>query len=403
MRLLLLALRNLMRNKRRSLVTSLAVAFGAIAIVFLQAVVNGVVRNVVETAALAKVGAVQVFKAGYLGSDEPLKMSLSWNPELVAQIKAVPGVTAVAPRLDFDGMLTNGSEGTMFLATAIDPAVEYEVCPQRATFLAKGSQPLRPGAPRATLIGKTLADSLGAKEGATLVMQAAGVHATANALDVTVSGFLPTNHPLVSKRLATVDLGFAQELLRMKGQVTEYVVGVADLEQVDEVAGRVRAQLGAGYEVTTWKQMDPGMWDRVNFLRYILFFVALVLFLLVATGIVNTMMMSVYERVREIGTMLAVGVRRWQVTLLFLSEAAFLGLASAVTGVGAGYAIVRVLARSGVQQHAPGGDVMTYYPDVSARFLALVVGFAITGAVLAAVYPAWKASRLRPVEALRAT
>jgi len=291
----------------------------------------------------------------------------------------------------------------MFLATAIDPAVEYEVCPQRATFLAKGSRPLRPGTPRATLIGKTLAESLGAKEGATLVMQAAGVHATANALDVTVSGFLPTNHPLVSKRLATVDLGFAQELLRMKGQVTEYVVGVADLEQVDEVAGRVRAQLGAGYEVTTWKQMDPGMWDRVNFLRYILFFVALVLFLLVATGIVNTMMMSVYERVREIGTMLAVGVRRWQVTLLFLSEAAFLGLASAVTGVGAGYAIVRALARSGVQQHAPGGDVMTYYPDVSARFLALVVGFAITGAVLAAVYPAWKASRLRPVEALRAT
>jgi putative ABC transport system permease protein len=312
-------------------------------------------------------------------------------------------VTAVAPRLDFDGMLSNGSESTMFLATAIDPSVEYQVCPLRANQVAKGSRPLAPGDARNALLGKTLAESLGARENSTLVMQAAGAHAGTNALDVSVQGFLPLYHPMASKRLATVPLAFAQDLLRMRGKITEYAIGVSDLGRVDQVAASVRSTLGAGHQVTTWKEMDPGTRDRARMIQAILFFIAGVLALLVATGIVNTTMMSVHERVREIGTMLAVGVRRWQVTALFLFEAMMLGLVSAAGGASAGYALIRLLARNGFQGHAPGGDVVTYYPGVGAPFLAVVIVFTVLGAALAAAYPAWKASRLRPVEALRAT
>jgi putative ABC transport system permease protein len=323
---------------------------------------------------------------------------------VIARIRAVPGVSAVAPRLDFDGMLSNGSESTMFLATAIDPSVEYSVCPKRATNLAKGSRLLVGDDPRAALIGRTLADSLGARPGSTLVMQAAGPRGGTNALDVSVSGFLSTNHPTASKRMATVTLGFAQELLRMKGQVTQYVVGVSDLDRVDGVARRAQAALGDGYQVTTWQEMDPGTRDRAKMMRYILLFVSVVLFFLVATGIINTTMMSVHERVREIGTMLAIGLRRRQIIALFLLEAMALGLASAMGGASAGYGIVRALARHGLQKRAPGGtDLNTYYPHVSGDFLVVVIAFTVLGTALAAVYPAWRASRLRPVEALRAT
>ena len=403
MHMLKLALRNLLRQPRRTLITSLAVALGALTVALLQATTNGFVVNLIETSVLNKVGAVQVFKRGYLGADDPLSMAFTDEPALVERIRAVPGVTAVSPRIDFDGMLSNGADATMFVATAIDPAQEYLVCPRRATYLAEGSRPLGPQDERSAVIGKILVETLGAARGSSLVMQAAGPRGGTNALDVSVLGFLPHRHPVESKRLATVPLAFAQELLRMKGRVTEYVVGVRDLSQVEAVAREVQARIGDGYEVTTWRALDPGTRDRTQLLSVLLGFVAVVLFLLAATGIVNTMMMSVHERIREIGTMLAFGVRRWQVTFLFLLEATALGLLSAVVGAGAAYALVRALGVHGLHGHAPGGDPMVIYPTLSGAALGLIVVLSVAGTMLASLYPTWKAARLRPVDALRST
>ncbi|MBL9007424.1 MAG: ABC transporter permease [Myxococcales bacterium] len=402
MRLLLLALRNLSRNKRRSIITALAVLFGCAAIVALQGINNGFVANLIETTVESRHGAVQVFRKGHIGSNDPLKLSLPQDAELVRRIEAVPGVLAVAPRLSFDGMVNNGSESTMFMAMAIDPEREYKVCPKRLTRVSPGSQPLRPGKEGDALIGKTLAEALGADKGATLVMQAAGPHASTNALDVEISGFLPTQSVAESKRMATVRLRFAQDLLRMPNQVSQYVVGIAHLDQADAVAASLRQALGSEYDVTTWADLDPATKTRVGSVLYVMLFVGGVLFLLVATGIVNTMLMSVFERVREIGTMLALGVRRWQVTVLFLAEALFLGLFASTLGVILGYGIVAGVFRKGFTIRPPGGDVTTIYPHIDLSYLLLVVGFALVGTMLAALYPAWKAARLRPVDALRA-
>jgi putative ABC transport system permease protein len=402
MRLILLALRNLTRNKRRTLITALAVLLGTAAIITLEGFSNGFKTNLIETAVESKVGAVQVFRKGYIGSDDPLKKSLGHDPALIRRISAVPGVTAVAPRIEFDGMIGNGSESTMFMATAIEPELEYKVCPKRKTRVAAGSEPLAVAGRGDALIGKTLAEALGAQKGATLVMQAAGPHASTNALDIEVHGFLPTHNVAESKRLATVRLNFAQDLLRMKGQVTSYVLNVSELDQAGAVAKRLGEALGSEYEVTTWADLDPMTKTRVSSIAYVLFFIGLVLFLLVATGIVNTMLMSVYERVREIGTMLALGVRRRQVTALFLWEAGALGLLGSGLGTALGYGIVRWLGL-GLTIRPPGGDPLTLYPYVEVSFVLGVIGFAIGGTLLSALYPAWRAAHLRPVEALRAT
>ena len=403
MRLILLALRNLTRNKRRTILTALAIVFGAAAIVLLQGFVNGFIRNNIEAIVMSRLGVLQVFRKGYLGSDDPLKKTIPHDAALIARIKAVEGVTAVTPRINFDGMVSNGAEATMFVATAIDPATEYEVCPQRKKRVAIGSLPLSPDQQGTALIGKTLADSLKAEKGSTLVMQAAGPHASTNALDIEVGGFLPTLNLVESKRMSTVQIGFAQELLRMKGQVTEYTIGVRNIAEMNVIAARLRTVLGDEFQVTTWEDLDPATKTRVASMGYVLLFVAVVLFLLVATGIINTMLMSVYERVREIGTMLALGVRRWQVTALFLLEATALGLLSSVLGAALGYVVVRWLGARGIALKPPGGDILWTYPNVDLKLLLIVIGFSIAGAVLSALYPAYKASRLSPVDALRAT
>ena len=260
-------------------------------------------------------------------------MHFADEPNTVDRIRSVPGVKAVAPRLEFDGMLSNGTDATMFVATAIDPARECQVRPKRLDDVAAGGFSLQAGDTERVLIGKTLALSLGSLSGANLVMQAAGPHAGTNALDVSVRGYLRAQHHSESKRKATVTLAVAQELLRMPGQITEYVVRVADYERVDALAPRIQAALGPEYRITTWHDVDPVMRDRVKMMKFIMAFVTLTLVLLVASTIVNTTMMAVHERVREIGTILAVGIRRRQVALIYLVEATILGTASAAVGI----------------------------------------------------------------------
>lgn len=402
MQLFLIAWRSLGRNRQRTLITALTVAFGVLASVALQGLCAAFVTSVIEAKVDSRLGAVQVFRKGHLATDEPLKLSLPWEAALVARILRTPGVTAVAPRLDFDGLVSNGAEATMFLATAIDPELEYRVCPRRRKQVSPGSEPLQPGRQGDMLIGKTLAESLGAGKSSTLIMQAVGPHGRTNALDVEVGGFLPTTDFVESTRVATVRLAFAQDLLRMPGQVTSYAIGVAELPQAAAVAARLRTELGDGYEVATWAELDPGTKTRVLTVDYAFSLVAIMLFFLAATGIVNTMLMSVYERVREIGTMLSFGVRRWQITLLFLWEAGLLGLLSALAGSALGHGIVYLLGRRGIYGPMAGGDPLILYPRVGPGFLGAAVGLAVIGAILAGLYPAWKAARLRPVDALRA-
>ncbi len=400
-----LAARNVRRNRSRSALTLGAIFFGVALTVLLAAFGNGLGTLMVNDVVFARMGAIQIHGKGYADQkdNQPLKIDLAQGGDLESRMRAVPGVVSVAPRLVFGGMVNNGSEGTMFIARGLDPDKEYPTLPWAAKDIA--GKPIASAAPTAGVIGGELAAAMGIKLGGSVILQATTQAGRQNAMDLDISGTLENVNVFESKRFIHVPLGYAQKLLAMPGRVTEYAVRINDLAEVGAVAARLRTALGDNYEVETWSQLLPNLADVISFQRTIIGIVSVVFLIIVVFGVVNTMVMSVLERTREIGTMMALGMRRFSVGALFLVEAAFL----ATFGAGLGAAVARtvvaiVTARGGFAIAAPGSRVARYHlvPVIPPVIIVLAVAASIVGALGAALYPAWKATRLRPVDALRA-
>jgi putative ABC transport system permease protein len=294
-------------------------------------------------------------------------------------------------------MVNVGDETVFALVIAVDPKRELECCPRRKDFVVSGAW-----LPEATssLLGMELARSLKASPGARTALLTNDVDGVMNAADTALAGSMaaPTAG---EKKLALIPLGLGQELVRMPGRATEIAVRVHDLKRVDEVADRLRAVLGPDYEVHTWKELAPAAKDVVETQNTALGIVTSIFLLVILMGVANALLTAVLERVREIGTMMAVGAKRRQVLLLFVMEAAILGVLGAVLGCLVGSGIILALAQNGIDLTTPGASIPQHLvPFVEPRFLLRMIALCAVGAALAALWPAWRASRLRPVEAL---
>jgi len=403
--LISLAFRNVSRNRSRSALTLGAIFFGVALTIMLSAFGNGLMTLMVDDVVNGKLGAIQIHRAGYadLKDNQPLKLDLPEGGELEAKVRSVRGVDGVAPRLVFGGLVNNGKEATMFIGRGVHPVKEYEAVPWAGKEVVGTA--ITAGAKTGGVVGGELARALGAAPGATLILQAQTQRGQQNALDLDVGGTLDNTNVFESKRSISVPLAWAQELLRMPGRATELAVRVDQREAVDRVAADLRTALGPGYEVETWRQLQPNLADVVTFQKVIIGIISLVFLIIVVFGVINTMVMSVMERTREIGTMMAVGVRRGRISVLFLMEAAILALIGGGLGAAAARGVVALIKlRGGFKMAPPGSTVERFHlvPIIPPGIVSTAVVAATAGAVLAALYPAWKAARLRPVEALRA-
>ena len=400
-----IAARNIVRNKARTSLTFSAIFFGVVMTVLLWGFGDGLGSLMRNDVILSKVGALQVHRKGYadVRDNQPLDLDIEQGGALVAKMRLVPGVRAVAPRLIFSGLVNNGREATLFVARGVDPNSEYEVL-QWARKDVEGD-PIRADKPTGGVLGFELAHAMGLKPGSTAILQAATKGGQQNALDLDVIGTLDNANAFEAKRFLHVPLAYAQNLLRMPGRVTEYAVGVDDLEQIDAVAQGLRVALGSDYEVETWAQLQVNVADVIRFQSIVVGLIAAVFLVIVVFGVINTMVMSVLERTQEIGTMMALGLRRGRISALFVQEAAVLALLGGVLGLVVAQGIEALwIAKGGIAMAAPGQTVERYHilPVTSVHTMLLVLTAAVVGALVAAAYPAWKASKLRPVEALRA-
>ncbi|MHB8878752.1 MAG: ABC transporter permease [Myxococcaceae bacterium] len=390
-RLLSLAARNLLRHRRRSVLSGLAIASRVVALVLIAGLSEGFLEFLATEVAEGRTGSIQVHRAGYLRSAQgaPLRLSLPDDEAFRSRLRSVEGVRAVSARLVFTGQVSNGRMQAAVLARGLEIEVEDAVCPRALDGL------LPKLASGGLLLGGGLTAAMGSRPGDVVALSAVGPTGRANAMDARLAGGLGGLYAWDSSRTAALPLRLAQSLTGMEGRVTEYAVALEVPGTAGAVAARLKAALGPEVEVHTWAELTPFLRDALFYLRWMVGFAGLLLAVVVAAGITNTMTVSVYERTREIGTQLAVGMRRRDVRRLFLIEAAVLGVLAAVVGVAVG-GRGRFARRS--RRHSWPGMV---HPGLDwAVALVAAVG-AVATALVAGLLPAHRAARLAPVEALR--
>lgn len=406
--LLQIALRNLRRNLRRTIITAVGLAIGTFVIVFARGLVNGLNNGIIQGVTETRLGDVQLHRLGYSESAAalPLSQSLTMDARFRAMVKETPEITDVSGRIHFSGLVSLGENTTMFFGLGVDPVGEYTICHFQKDNLVEGAA-LDPAKPDHVVVGKPLADSLGLTLGDEITVLSTTLEGALNGIDLVVSGIIEYKMPGPGSRVIQMPLPTAQRLLRMDNRVTEVIMNVANLENADAVRDVLRRQLSSDYqdlklEAHSWTDNGKQFLQMMQEQEYVLQYIVVVLYITMISGIVNTMLMSVFERTQEIGTMMAMGVRRWKLLSMILLEASFLGVFGSLLGVGAGYVVVLGFNYYGFPLPPMGQATRWFkiYPTMTLDYLLWVTFVALCCALGAAIYPAYRASRMRPAEAL---
>jgi putative ABC transport system permease protein len=406
-----IALRNLRRYTRRSLLTISLIAFGVMFVVIFVAVTVSFKRLMITQITDSYMGSLQIHRRSYVASIESLPVNLNLTlaevTAIEAALAAIPEIRASSQRLKFGGLFSNFVETTNIRLNGVDPAAEFATCPDLAARITQGEQGVRTLQRGTILVPELLARGFGTKVGDTVVVVATNKDGSVNGKTLVVSGILASvTGP--GGRDGYVHIDDAMEILRMpEREVSEIAVWVQFLAQVDGVADHVRAVLAgimpgtgrAGAEVHTWAQLSPFA-NIARMIDVMTFFIRLMLIAVVLISILNVMLMAVYERVREIGTIAAIGTLPHRILSLFLLEGFFLGVAGAVVGVLGGVGIIVVLHLVQLPV-AMGQGTYLLAPTVEPLEVLTASLMVIVIAILASVQPAYKASRMEPIEALR--
>jgi putative ABC transport system permease protein len=419
-----MSLRNLARNRRRTLLALGAVIVGLCALTLIRGFVNSVRQAQLAATLYGTTGMIQIHRAGYLKNvlSNPLDLAFADTPELREKILSVRHVIALSPRLQFSGslsaaedvqsaaeaLLTSEPKTTFIGANAVDPELDRKVMSQYYEWLTVGNV-FENANSTAMVVHRDIAGPLGLDNIEANLKQAKEQWPVLLSPDkdgvlsgeaVQITGVLGSAVP-TDKRLALAPLKTIQNLLKMEGQVTEYIVRLDDVTHAVAVQQQLQSALGPDFEVSRWDEIVPFIKDLLENIDTIFDFISAVFLLVIMLGIVNSMFMNVLERVREIGTMMALGIRRGYILSLFVLEGAFIGALGALTGLAIGVVIVSIAARIGIPINAPGSTLkFMLHPFLTQAFLVKAFLFTSLGSAVVSLWPAYRASRMRPVEAL---
>jgi ABC-type lipoprotein release transport system permease subunit len=397
-----IAYRNILRNKYRSAITVFSIMVGFASLILIRAFVDGGHYQMVDNYTGLLTGHIQIHQEGF-----QKRMSLQKSIENPANIDRVldgnRNVIEFSHRIK-DYVLISSAEhssGVMLIGVQKDKEPRVTELNERireGTFLKDDKH---------IVIGKDLADYLDVRLEDKVIIMAQGYDGSLASAAYRISGLLDTASADIDKGIALITLPAAQDLLVMNGMISEIAIRVKSHEYVDRIADDIISNLRVdGLEVLTWKQISPILVQWIQFDIGFINVILLIVLLVVAFGILNTLLMGILERIREFGIMLALGTGRLQIVQMVLFESVILGITGVIAGYILGTGLSVYFAINGVNLTAFATALNDYYTGsiiytrLSPGYMLYYGFIVLLTSVLVSVYPSWKAANLKPVEAI---
>lgn len=404
--LLKLAYRNIFRNFRRTLFTLMALSVAIMVLIVFDSYLKGLDTKTYEKLIDYETSHLKIFPLGYKADIDNLPIENAFTPEaIMAQLRADPDVKNVTVRINFRVTLSNGIDQLPVVGIAVDPAADENVFTMKQS-VSDGEY--LEGTDEAMVIGADLAKDFNARVGDTLTAQTRTRYSTYQALDLRIKGIIKSDDTAIDINSIIIPLGLAQKSLDLGGGVTEIDIRLKDPGKIEIFKDKYKDKL-KGCEIWTWKEVaeDVMAHSRSHQMSKNIIFFCIVIIALI--GISNTILLSAFERTREIGMLAAMGMKRGQIVGLFVLEGTMIGAAGSLIGCLIGLLLVIFwTTRSGFDI----SFAMRSFGNVGFRtgkflgawnidLIPVAFIFGVIVSALSSIYPAFVASRMEPTEALR--
>ncbi|MDL1981368.1 MAG: ABC transporter permease [Deltaproteobacteria bacterium] len=408
-----LAVRNVFRNKVRSVITLAAIAFGCSSLIVAGGFFEDTFLQMREGVIHSHLGHIQVYKKGYLekGNARPFDYMIE-NPDKIKKlISSIEHVKFITPRIAFSGLLSTGENTVSVIGQGVNPEGEQAISVIETVKGANTGVAIEAGENLSqsdmydVILGRGLAKAMGSNVGDFIILVSNTVGGALNAMDMKVKGIFFTASKEFDDRAVRMPIAVAQTLLRTD-EVQTLVVLLDKTENTD----RVKKQLidlvknkGLDLEFKPWYELADFYNKTVELYGRQFLVLKFIIGIIVVLSIFNTINMSIWERTREIGTIMALGSRRREVLKLFLLEGLVLGILGGLIGIAAGTVLAYLISLVGIPMPPPPGATVGWTAHIKIVPQLLIASFSIAliSSLVSSFYPAFKASRLIIADALR--
>jgi len=399
-----LAFLNIFRHRGRTATAVSAISFGIIALLLAGGFMEWIFWAMRESVIQSQLGHIQIARSGYMkaGAADPYEYLLTDQFDEKLILGSAPEVEVMTPRLHFNGLISHDDVTLAFVGEGVHP--EKEVKLGKVFAITQGEQ-LSSSDEGGIIIGRGMAETLGLQLGDTVVLLVNTASGGISAVEGIIRGIFSTGVKGYDDSVLRLPIETARKLLRVSGTHV-WAVMLDQTEHTDRVLQRwvdrfpeidSQLQFIPWYEQTDFYNKTVALFSKqMDVVRFIIA-------LIIVLSISNTLIMSVMERTGEIGTQMAIGIKRRKILQLFVTEGLLLGIVGGIAGLVLGVALAYIISAIGIPMPPPPGMDEGFTGEIILTFPLAVktVALAVFATLLASFYPAWKASRLEIVNALR--
>ncbi|MFP4064319.1 MAG: ABC transporter permease [Bacteroidales bacterium] len=400
-----IAWRNIWRNKKRSLVIMVAIALGLTGGNFISATYMGLMNKTVKENIEKQLSHIQLHHPDFI-ADRNLKYQIPDAQRIAREVRRIPGIQSVAERTCLDGMAASPHLTAGVKITGVIPSREIKTT-HFDEQIVEGTYFTEEGRLPSIIIGRELAEDMQSSVGSRIVLTFQDTEGELINASFRVEGIFQATATSFERGTIFVKSNDIKEIIGKEQIFTEIALSLQQEDLLEDIAKTLRQQY-PDLSVRTWGELAPDLEFVAEITEKSLLMITAIILLGVAFGILNTILMSVLERTRELGMLMSIGMKRIRVFSMVVLETILLSLTGGAAGLTASFMLVSFLQQRGMNLSSIGGEALRdfgfspfIYPELDAIYYLKVTAMVVVFAILAAIYPARKATRLEPADAVR--